>query len=81
MEDDEKRNMVRGHSERLAIAFGLISTPPGTKLLVTKNLRVCEDCHVVIKLISQIEQREIIIRDVNRFHHFVNGECSCKDHW
>ncbi|CAN6194981.1 unnamed protein product [Urochloa humidicola] len=81
VEDDEKRNMVRGHSERLAIAFGLISTPPGTKLLVTKNIRVCEDCHVVIKLISQIVQREIIIRDVNRYHHFVNGECSCRDHW
>ncbi|KAJ1259210.1 hypothetical protein BS78_10G137100 [Paspalum vaginatum] len=81
VEDDEKRNMVRGHSERLAIAFGLISTPPGTRLLVTKNLRVCEDCHVVIKLISKIVQREIIIRDVNRYHHFVNGECSCKDHW
>ncbi|CAL5053136.1 unnamed protein product [Urochloa decumbens] len=81
VEDDEKRNMVRGHSERLAIAFGLISTPPGTMLLVTKNIRVCEDCHVVIKLISQIVQREIIIRDVNRYHHFVNGECSCKDHW
>jgi pentatricopeptide repeat protein len=81
VEDDEKRNMVRGHSERLAIAFGLISTPPGTTLLVTKNLRVCEDCHVVIKLISRIVQREIIIRDVNRYHHFVNGKCSCKDHW
>ncbi|KAM0906187.1 hypothetical protein ACQ4PT_016880 [Festuca glaucescens] len=79
--DDEKRNMVRGHSERLAIAFGLISTPPGTKLLVTKNLRVCEDCHAVIKLISQIVHREIIIRDVNRYHHFANGECSCKDYW
>jgi len=37
VEDDEKRNMVRGHSERLAIAFGLISTPPGTMLLVTKK--------------------------------------------
>ncbi|TVU08722.1 hypothetical protein EJB05_42134, partial [Eragrostis curvula] len=81
VEDDEKRNMVRGHSERLAIALGLITTPPGTKILVTKNLRVCEDCHVVIKLISWIVQREIIIRDVNRYHHFVNGECSCKDHW
>ncbi|KAL5226184.1 hypothetical protein ABZP36_012823 [Zizania latifolia] len=81
VEDDEKRIMVRSHSERLAIVFGLISTPPGTKLLVTKNLRVCEDCHVVIKLISQIVQRDIIIRDVNRYHHFKNGECSCKDYW
>ncbi|XP_039125759.1 LOW QUALITY PROTEIN: pentatricopeptide repeat-containing protein At3g46790, chloroplastic-like [Dioscorea cayenensis subsp. rotundata] len=81
VEDDEKRNMVRSHSERLAIAFGLISTPPGSRLLVTKNLRVCEDCHVVIKLISKIVGREIVVRDVNRYHHFKNGLCSCGDYW
>ncbi|WOL11625.1 hypothetical protein Cni_G20389 [Canna indica] len=79
--DDEKRNMVRSHSERLAIAFGLISTPPGTRLMVTKNLRVCEDCHAAIKFISKIVGREIIIRDVNRYHHFKDGECSCRDYW
>ncbi|CAD5165903.1 unnamed protein product [Musa acuminata subsp. malaccensis] len=79
--DDEKRNMVRSHSERLAIAFGLISTPPGTTLLVTKNLRVCEDCHTAIKFISAIVGREIIVRDVNRYHHFKDGECSCRDYW
>ncbi|PKU81271.1 pentatricopeptide repeat-containing protein At4g21065 [Dendrobium catenatum] len=79
--DDEKRNMVRSHSERLAIAFGLISTPPGTKLMVKKNIRVCEDCHVAIKFISQIVNREIIIRDVNRYHHFKGGHCSCLDYW
>ncbi|XP_072960418.1 pentatricopeptide repeat-containing protein CRR2, chloroplastic-like [Typha angustifolia] len=81
VEDDEKRNMVRSHSERLAIAFGLLTTAPGTRLLITKNLRVCEDCHVAIKFISQIVQREIIIRDVNRYHHFRDGECSCQDYW
>ncbi|XP_008783875.2 pentatricopeptide repeat-containing protein At4g21065 [Phoenix dactylifera] len=81
VEDDEKQNMVRSHSERLAIAFGLISTPPGTQLLVTKNLRVCEDCHAAIKFISKIVEREIIIRDVNRYHHFKDGECSCQDYW
>ncbi|KAG1335187.1 putative Pentatricopeptide repeat-containing protein, chloroplastic [Cocos nucifera] len=81
VEDDEKHNMVRSHSERLAIAFGLISTPPGTQLLVTKNLRVCEDCHTAIKFISKIVEREIIIRDVNRYHHFKDGECSCQDYW
>ncbi|ONK78588.1 uncharacterized protein A4U43_C02F20390 [Asparagus officinalis] len=70
VDDDEKKNMVRVHSERLAIAFGIISTPPGTKLLVTKNLRVCEDCHGAIKFMSKIVEREIIIRDVNRYHHF-----------
>lgn len=81
VDDDEKKNMVRSHSERLAVAYGLISTPPETKLLITKNLRVCEDCHAAIKLISRISNREIIVRDVNRYHNFRNGECSCKDYW
>ncbi|KAL5729515.1 hypothetical protein ACHQM5_002455 [Ranunculus cassubicifolius] len=81
VDDDEKTNMVLGHSERLAIAFGIINTPPGTRLLVTKNLRVCDDCHVAIKFISKITGREIIVRDVNRYHHFNNGNCSCGDYW
>uniref|UniRef100_A0A1D1YIK3 Pentatricopeptide repeat-containing protein At1g08070 n=1 Tax=Anthurium amnicola TaxID=1678845 RepID=A0A1D1YIK3_9ARAE len=81
VEYDEKANMVRTHSERLAVAFGLISTPPGTRLLVTKNLRVCEDCHTVIKFISKIVGREIILRDVNRYHTFRDGKCSCGDYW
>lgn len=81
VEDDEKARMICSHSERLAVAFGLISTPPGTKLLITKNLTICEDCHVAIKFISKITQREIAIRDVNRFHHFKDGGCSCGDYW
>lgn len=81
VEDDEKMNMVYGHSERLAIAFGLISTAPGTRLLVTKNLRVCDDCHTAIKFISKIVVREIVVRDVNRYHHFRDGLCSCGDYW
>ncbi|KAM7532277.1 hypothetical protein LguiB_035687 [Lonicera macranthoides] len=81
VDDDEKKRMVCSHSERLAIAFGLISTPPGTKLLVTKNLKVCGDCHVAIKFISKITQREMTIRDVNRYHHFKDGTCSCGDYW
>lgn len=81
VEDDEKANMVCSHSERLAIAFGLISTTVGTRLLIIKNLRVCEDCHVAIKFISKITGREITIRDVNRYHHFKDGLCSCGDFW
>ncbi|KAF5190994.1 Pentatricopeptide repeat-containing protein [Thalictrum thalictroides] len=81
VEDDEKTSMVLGHSERLAIAFGIINTPPGTRLLVTKNLKVCDDCHVAIKFISKITEREIIVRDVNRYHHFSDGKCSCGDYW
>ncbi|OIW09101.1 hypothetical protein TanjilG_16328 [Lupinus angustifolius] len=81
VEEDEKTNMVCSHSERLAIAFGLISTLPGTRLLITKNLRICEDCHVAIKFISKITEREITVRDVNRYHHFKLGICSCGDYW
>ncbi|XP_061359347.1 pentatricopeptide repeat-containing protein At4g21065-like [Gastrolobium bilobum] len=81
VEEDEKTNMVCSHSERLAIAFGLISTSPGTRLLITKNLRICEDCHVAIRFISKITEREITVRDVNRYHHFKHGMCSCGDYW
>ncbi|XP_019445815.1 PREDICTED: pentatricopeptide repeat-containing protein At3g12770-like [Lupinus angustifolius] len=76
-----KVKLLWGHSERLAIAFGLLSTPYGSSIKITKNLRVCVDCHTVTKYISKIVKREIIVRDANRFHHFVNGECSCNDYW
>lgn len=81
VEDDEKDDLVGSHSERLAICYGLISTSPGTRMLITKNLRVCEDCHVAIKLISRVTKREITVRDVNRYHHFKDGSCSCGDYW
>ncbi|KAJ7558177.1 hypothetical protein O6H91_04G027400 [Diphasiastrum complanatum] len=69
------------HSEKLAIAFGLINTPQGTCLHLFKNLRVCDDCHTATKYISRIVRREIIVRDANRFHHFKEGVCSCKNYW
>lgn len=81
LEEDVKVKMLCNHSERLAIAFALLNTGPGTRLLITKNLRVCGDCHEVIKLIATITNREIIVRDVKRFHHFKDGLCSCNDYW
>ncbi|CAM8972962.1 unnamed protein product [Rhodiola kirilowii] len=81
VEEEQKETILSQHSERSAIAFGLISTPPGTTIHILKNLRVCGDCHTVIKLISSIEEREIIVRDTNRFHHFRSGSCSCGDYW
>ncbi|XP_051144474.1 pentatricopeptide repeat-containing protein At3g03580 [Andrographis paniculata] len=81
VDEDEKLAMLCGHSERLAIAFGLLRTKAGTPLLVMKNLRVCGDCHTVVKYISKIACREILVRDSNRFHRFEDGKCSCRDHW
>ncbi|KAG1326372.1 pentatricopeptide repeat-containing protein [Cocos nucifera] len=79
--EEEKECNLTMHSEKLAIAFGLLSTSPGAVLRVTKNLRMCGDCHLAIKFISKIYDREIIVRDVNRFHHFRDGLCSCGDYW
>ncbi|KAL9300899.1 Pentatricopeptide repeat-containing protein [Arabidopsis thaliana] len=82
IDDEHKEAVLAQHSERLAIAFGLIATPKGSPLLIIKNLRVCGDCHLVIKLIAKIEEREIVVRDSNRFHHFSSdGVCSCGDFW
>lgn len=73
---------VRGvHSEKLAIGFGLLSTEVGMRIVVMKNLRVCNDCHEFIKLVSEIIGREVVVRDASRFHHFRDGFCSCKDFW
>ncbi|XP_072991050.1 pentatricopeptide repeat-containing protein At4g33990 isoform X1 [Typha latifolia] len=81
VEEDEKEHILNSHSERLAIAFGIISTSPGTRIQIYKNLRVCGDCHNATKYISQITEREITVRDSNRFHHFKGGSCSCGDYW
>ncbi|KAJ7009136.1 hypothetical protein NC653_007698 [Populus alba x Populus x berolinensis] len=81
IEKSEKEWALAIHSERLAICYGLISTKPLTTIRVVKNLRVCNDCHLTIKLISNITRRKIVVRDRNRFHHFENGVCSCGDYW
>ncbi|KAI5058026.1 hypothetical protein GOP47_0026196 [Adiantum capillus-veneris] len=80
LSDKAKENALCGHCERLAISFGILHTGPGTTIRVSKNLRVCADCHAATKLMSKIEKRDIIIRDSYRIHHFNKvGECSCND--
>jgi pentatricopeptide repeat protein len=81
VEIEQTEEMLSYHSERLAIAFGLLSTSEGSTLTVMKNLRVCGDCHNAIKLVAKIVDREIVVRDSSRFHHFKNGMCSCGDYW
>ncbi|KAF8391561.1 hypothetical protein HHK36_023867 [Tetracentron sinense] len=81
MDEEEKETALCHHSEKLAIAFGFINSDPGTTIRITKNLRVCTDCHSATKLISKIYKREIVVRDRCRFHHFRDGSCSCMDFW
>ncbi|PON88294.1 DYW domain containing protein [Trema orientale] len=81
VEEEAKEEIVGLHSERLALAFGLINTPEGVTIRIMKNLRMCTDCHEAFKLISEIVERDFVVRDVNRFHHFKNGFCICGDFW
>ncbi|CAN1275355.1 Putative pentatricopeptide repeat-containing protein At3g23330 [Linum perenne] len=64
-EEEEKEDALGSHSEKLALAFALIQT----------------DCHSLMKYTSAMSQREIIVRDIKRFHHFKDGTCSCGDYW
>ena len=81
IDQEAKEQALMYHSERLAIAYGLISTPARTTLRIIKNLRICGDCHNAIKIMSMIVGRELIVRDNKRFHHFRDGICSCGDYW
>ncbi|KAF3964094.1 hypothetical protein CMV_011582 [Castanea mollissima] len=81
LREEEKIEVLRGHSEKLAISFGLLKTTKGATLRICKNLRICVDCHNAAKLISKAVEREIIVRDNKRFHHFKDGFCSCQDYW
>ncbi|KZV18854.1 pentatricopeptide repeat-containing protein mitochondrial-like [Dorcoceras hygrometricum] len=81
VDEEEKGMALQIHSEKLAVAFGILNTVAGSAIQVIKNLRTCGDCHTVVKLISKITGREITIRDPKRFHHFRYGACSCGDYW
>ncbi|KAG9458752.1 hypothetical protein H6P81_003260 [Aristolochia fimbriata] len=81
LEEGEKVEILRRHSEKLAIAYGLLRTGKGVTLRVCKNLRMCSDCHSAAKFISVVSEREIVVRDNKRFHHFKDGLCSCGDYW
>lgn len=80
-EGDDREVSLSHHSEKLAIAYALISTLPGTTIRISKNLRVCSDCHNATQVISKVFRREIVVRDRKRFHHFKDGTCSCNDFW
>lgn len=79
--EEEKRERLRSHSQKLAIAFALITSSEGSAVRIVRNVRMCSDCHTYTKLISVIYERDIIVRDRNVFHYFKDGTCSCKDYW
>ncbi|EOA18658.1 hypothetical protein CARUB_v10007234mg [Capsella rubella] len=63
IDEEEREDNLSYHSEKLAVAYGLMKTPENSPLYVTKNVRICDDCHFAIKLISKVSKRYIVIRD------------------
>ncbi|KAJ9159728.1 hypothetical protein P3X46_025207 [Hevea brasiliensis] len=81
VDESRKQELLRHHSEKLALTYGLMCLPLNAPIRIMKNLRICGDCHSFMKLASSMTGREIIVRDVNRFHHFRDGCCSCGEFW
>lgn len=80
LDPENIEELLSYHSERLAVAF-VLTRKSQLPIRIMKNLRVCGDCHSAFCYISKIVGRQIVLRDSSRFHHFVEGKCSCGDYW
>ncbi|KAK8967404.1 Pentatricopeptide repeat-containing protein [Platanthera guangdongensis] len=83
MDELERDEPLFYHSEKLAVAFGVLSGRGKAyePITIFKNLRVCVDCHNWMKLVSKLIGKEIIARDAKRYHCYRDGLCSCGDYW
>jgi pentatricopeptide repeat protein len=79
--DQTKEQLLCEHSERLALVYGLLHSAEGQPLTIFKNLRVCGDCHNATKHASKVLTRKLVVKDMNRWHVFEDGKCSCGDFW
>ncbi|KAK2977436.1 hypothetical protein RJ640_028597 [Escallonia rubra] len=52
VEEEQKEKYLFQHSEKIAVAFGLISTSRPKPVRIFKNMLVCGDCHTAMKFIS-----------------------------
>jgi hypothetical protein len=82
-EQQPEESLCSHNSEKLAIAYGLISPPPPPpekpQIRIFKDLQICKGCHTASKLISKVVDGEIVAWNANCFHHFKDGKCSCGD--
>jgi hypothetical protein len=56
----EKRLLFMSHSEKLAFAYRLSSTDADSTIKIKKNLRICEDCHIVMCGASKVTGRKLL---------------------
>ncbi|KAJ6826987.1 putative disease resistance proteinisoform X2 [Iris pallida] len=79
--DVEEEEVAGVHSEKLAMAFGLINMSGARSVRVLKSVRMCRDCHAVAESVSEAYGCDVLIKDPERLHHFRGGECSCRGYW
>lgn len=58
VDEEEKETVVSYHSEKLALAFGLIDSRSKETIRIMKNLRICGDCHSAFNLLPEIYGRK-----------------------
>ncbi|MBA0821183.1 hypothetical protein Goarm_018054, partial [Gossypium armourianum] len=49
VDDEDKEHILNCHSEKLAMAFGIMKIDPEMSVQVTNNLRICNDCYSAFK--------------------------------
>ncbi|CAA2998026.1 pentatricopeptide repeat-containing At1g19720 [Olea europaea subsp. europaea] len=82
IQEEEMEETGGVHSEKLALSFYLIRSPQTPRnIRIVKNLRMCEHCHGVAKLVTKTHGCEIYLSDSKCIHHFKHGMCSCGDYW
>jgi pentatricopeptide repeat protein len=81
VDEEEKQRLLGAHSQKLAVAFGLLYASTGAQIRVTSNIRIGKECHRYMELVSQTFDRKIVVRDRNRIHCFMSGACSCNNYW
>ncbi|EFJ33028.1 hypothetical protein SELMODRAFT_84279, partial [Selaginella moellendorffii] len=75
--EEQKEELLHYHSEKMAVAFGLISTQQGLPLRIIMNFWVCALSYQVCVRI--LVGRSITVTDASRLHRL--STCSCGDYW
>lgn len=80
--EEDEEEILGLHSEKLALAFALVTTHSKVKCIrIVKNFRICDECHHLAEYISSSYGYEILLSDTKCLHHIENGHCSCGDYW
>jgi hypothetical protein len=57
-EEQQEEQVISQYTEKLVIAFGLMTTASGSPIHVIKHLGVYMDCHTATKFISKVSGHE-----------------------